>query len=319
MTTERRVPAAPSNACAGRTLHGAPIVITGATGLIGRHLVRALIDCGAEVFAVVRPGRERLLPRSVRPVIWDLREDRQRPPLPRHLSAVVHLAAPRDRRSSSNAMLGAHIRLTVDAGARLFEAARVREVPHVISVSSIAVLAPRDGSNGPGHQQHLVTPPTHPYALVKRWGEDLAVNLRQYLRHVTIVRPGPVYGPGQSAFGLLPRFAACLRLGEPIRIAAPRGRLVSPVFVDDVVSVLLAALARPENATWNVGGPTAHRERSLIEDLATHLGVRARISPDRNQRPVRFDIDNSAVDRRFPKRLRTPWAVGMSTTWQRRR
>jgi hypothetical protein len=56
----------------------------------------------------------------------------------------------------------------------------------------------------------------------------------------------------------------------------------------------------------------------LIEDLARHLGVGARISTDRNQRPVRFDIDNSAVDRRFPNRLRTPWAVGMSATWSRR-
>jgi len=228
----------------------------------------------------------------------------------------VHLAAPRDRLSSSNAMLGAHIRLSLDAGARLFEAARARDVPHVISVSSIAVLGPRDGSaRGPDHGPHFVTPPTHPYALVKRWGEDLAVNLRQHLRRVTIVRPGPVYGPGQSPFGLLPRFAACLRQREPIRIAAPRGRLVSPVFVGDVVYVLVAALARPDNGTWNVGGPTAHRERTLIEDLARQLGLPARISTDRKQRPARFDIDNAAVDRRFPTRPRTPWAVGMAETW----
>jgi UDP-glucuronate 4-epimerase len=317
--TERHALPAPSSPSARSALHGAPILVTGATGLIGRHLVRALIDCRADVFAVVRPGRERLLPREVRPVIWDLREDRPRSLLPRQLSAVVHLAAPRDRRSSSNAMIGAHIRLTVDAGARLFEAARVRDVPHVISVSSISVLRPRDGSTGPVREPHFVTPPTHPYALVKRWGEDLAVNLRQHVRHVTIVRPGPVYGPGQSAFGLLPRFATCLRLREPIRIAAPRGRLVSPVFVGDVVSVLVAALARPDNGTWDVGGPTAHRERVLIEDLARYLGVHARIRTDRSQRPARFDIDNSPVDRRFPNRLRTPWAVGLQRTWRRRR
>jgi len=124
--------------------------------------------------------------------------------------------------------------------------------------------------------------------------------------------------PGQSPFGLLPRFAACLRQRKPIRIAAPHGRLVSPVFVGDVVYVLVAALARPDNGTWNAGGPTAHRERGLIEDLARHLSVHARISPDRNLRPARFDIDNFAVDRRFSKRPRTPWAVGMPATWQRR-
>jgi nucleoside-diphosphate-sugar epimerase len=255
----------------------------------------------------------------VRPVSWDLREDHPRSPLPRQLAAVVHLAAPRDRRSSSNAMLGAHIRLGVDAGARLFEAARVRGASHVISVSSISVLRLRDGSTRRGSEPRLVMPPTHPYPLVKRWGEELAINLREDVRHVTIVRPGPVYGPGQSRFGLLAGFAACLRRREEIRIAAPSGRLVSPVFVGDVVFALVAALARPDNGTWGVGGPTAYRERDLIEDLARHLCVPARIRAQHGKRPGRFDSDNSAVDRRFPNRPRTPWAIGLLATWRRRR
>jgi nucleoside-diphosphate-sugar epimerase len=92
--------------------------------------------------------------------------------------------------------------------------------------------------------------------------------------------------------GLIPEFANCLRRNQPIRIAAPRGRLVSPVFVGDVVYILLATLARPDNGTWKVGGPTAHRERELIEDLARRLGVTARIVKDRSLRPARFDTDN---------------------------
>lgn len=217
-------------------------------------------------------------------------------------------------------MLQAHVRITIDAGARLFEAARVRHVPHVVSVSSISVLMPRDGrKRRDGGEPQFVAPPTHPYALVKRWGEDLAVNLRQHVRHVTIVRPGPVYGPGQSAFGLLPRFADCLRRRQPIRIAAPRGRLVSPVFVGDVVYLLLAALAHPDNVTWDVGGPDAHRERDLIEDLARQLDVAARIVMDPSLRPARFDIDNSDVDRRFRDRPRTPWELGLQRTWRKRR
>ncbi len=162
-----------------------------------------------------------------------------------------------------------------------------------------------------------MTPPTHPYPLVKRWGEDLAVTLREYVRHVTIARPGPVYGPGQSRFGLLPKFAASLRRREPIRIAAPRGRLVSPVFVGDVVSALVHALAAPGNETWDVGGPTAHRERDLIVDLARHLGLPARIQSDRDRSPALFDIDNTVIDRLFPLRMRTPWVAGLQATWRR--
>jgi nucleoside-diphosphate-sugar epimerase len=299
-------------------LHDAPILITGATGLIGRHLVRALIDRRADVFAVVRPGRERLLPGEARPVIWDLRDDHPGSPLPRRLSAVVHLAGPRDRRTPSFAALSGHIRLTVDAAARLFEAARVRRVSHVISVSSISVYGPRPRRKGAGGERTIVTAPTHPYPLVKRWGEDLAVTLREHIRHVTIARPGPVYGPGQSPFGLLPKFAASLRRREPIRIAAPRGRLVSPVFVGDVVSALVHALAAPSNETWDVGGPTAHRERDLILDLARHLGLPACIQSDRGRSPALFDIDNTVVDRLFPLRVRTPWTAGLQATWRRK-
>ena len=64
------------------------------------------------------------------------------------------------------------------------------------------------------------------------------------MRCVTIVRPGPVYGPGQSRYGLLPGFAASLRHQQPIHLAAPRGRLVSPVFVDDIVHVLVRFVGR---------------------------------------------------------------------------
>jgi nucleoside-diphosphate-sugar epimerase len=131
------------------------------------------------------------------------------------------------------------------------------------------------------------------------------------------MRPGPIYGPGQSPFGLLPRFVASMRRQQPIRIAAPRGRLVSPVFVGDVVDVLVASLADPDNGTWNIGGPTAHRERALIDDLATHLGLRARVRADPHRQPGRFDIDNAAIDRRFPRRRRTAWAAGKAITWTR--
>jgi hypothetical protein len=104
-------------------------------------------------------------------------------------------------------------------------------------------------------------------------GEELAIALRAQLRGVTIVRPGPVYGPGQSRFGLLARFVRALKRREPIAIAAPHGRLVSPVFVGDVVDVIVASLAQPANVTMSVGGPRAYRERQLVEDLAEWLAL----------------------------------------------
>jgi nucleoside-diphosphate-sugar epimerase len=294
-----------------RRLRGAAILVTGGTGLIGRHLLRALADCGVEAFAVVRPRRESLVRHVARPIVWDLAEDNSRSRLPARLDGVVHLAAPRNRWSATGAPLASHIRISVDAAARVFDEARVRGVSKAVYVSSIAVRGPgnvRSARSGPV--------PSHPYAMTKRWGEELAIALRAQVRGVTIVRPGPVYGPGQSPFGLLARFAARLKQREPIAIAAPHGRLVSPVFVGDVVDVIVASLAQPANVTMSVGGPRAHRERELVEDLAGWLALPSRIRVDRSERPSRFDIDNGDVDRLFPSRQRTPWPDGLRLTWR---
>jgi NADH dehydrogenase len=306
---ERAVSARPG-APSRRRLHGAAILVTGGTGLIGHHLLPALANAGAAVFAVVRPGRERLVADVARPLVWDLVEAAPLSRLPARLDGVVHLAAPRKRWAKDGATLLSHIQISVDAAARVFDASVGRGISRAVYASTIAVTRPH-GSRA--------APPTHPYAMTKRWGEELAAVLRGSVRGVTILRPGPVYGHGQSRFGLLGRFASKLRRGEPITIAAPNGRLVSPVFVADVVDVIVESLARPVNVTCAIGGPQALRERQMIVDLGVRLGRSCRIRVDRREQPARFDIDNADVDRLFPQRQRTAWEAGLQLTWNSQR
>jgi uncharacterized protein YbjT (DUF2867 family) len=77
-----------------RRLRGAAILVTGGTGLIGRHLLQALADCGVDPFAVVRPRRSRSSGAPHEPIVWDLTEADSRSRLPMRLDGVVHLAAP---------------------------------------------------------------------------------------------------------------------------------------------------------------------------------------------------------------------------------
>jgi UDP-glucose 4-epimerase len=295
-----------------RRLRGAAVLVTGGTGLIGRHLLRALADSGVDAFAVVRPGRESLVRHIARAIVWDLDEEKSRSRLPSRLDAVVHLAAPRNRWSARGATLASHIRISVDAAARVFDAAQARGVSKAVYVSSIAVAGPRNTRSS-----RSAAAPSHPYAMTKRWGEELSIALRGQVRGVTIVRPGPVYGPGQSRFGLLARFATRLTRREPIAIAAPHGRLVSPVFVGDVVDVIVGTLTQPANVTVSIGGPHAYRERQLVEDLAGWLALPHRIRVDTTERPSRFDIDNGHADRLLPRRQRTSWPDGLRLTWRR--
>jgi nucleoside-diphosphate-sugar epimerase len=294
------------------SLRDAVILVTGGTGLIGRHLLVALSDAGANVFAVARPGREHLVWPLARSITWDLAGGHLQSRLPSRIDAVVHLAAPRKRRTVSIRSLREHINISVDATARVFDAARTRHASHAVFVSTIAAQSPRD------RRRRSTVLPSHPYAMTKRWAEELSASLRDVGLGVSIFRPGPVYGPGQSENGLLAGFASRLRRREPIVIAAPNGRLVSPVFVGDVVDVIVRSLAGPTDTTCAIGGPRAYRERAFAEDLAARLGVRATIRTDARLHAGRYDIDNSDIDRRFPGRLRTPWQVGLDLTWRRR-
>jgi nucleoside-diphosphate-sugar epimerase len=298
-----------------RALMGRPILVTGATGFIGRRLVKALAACGAEPWAVVRPGREQAVPDGIRSIVWDLAESRPANALPRQLAAVVHLAAPRDRWSSGFARYSPHVRLAVDAAARLYAAAHERDAQHLIAASTIAAFGPRSRLLGADRQAPFEAVPAHPYAVTKRWSEDLAVHARAYTRYVTILRPGPIYGPGQSAFGFLQTLVNRLRRGESIPLAPPSGRVVAPVFIRDVVHVLLASLAKPGNDTLTIGGPDSHRERTLVEDLARWLDLRPRFTVDRRTRPANFATDHAVIDRLFPERPRTAWKLGMRLTW----
>jgi nucleoside-diphosphate-sugar epimerase len=298
-----------------RALAGRPILVTGATGFVGRHLVGTLAACGAEPWAVVRPGREGAVAAGVRTIVWDLTEGRPARLLPRELAAVVHLAAPRDRWSAALTTYGQHVRLAIEAAAQLYAAAQDRGARQVIAASTIAAVGPASRILTHDRAAPFDSVPAHPYALTKRWSEDLAMHARAYTRYVTIVRPGPIYGPGQSAFGYLQTLVKRLRRGESIPLAPPRGRIIAPVYILDVVYVLVASLARPGNDTLTIGGPDARRERTLVDDLAGWLGLRPRISVDRRTRPDNFATDHTVIDRLFPERPRTAWKQGMRLTW----
>src|SRR5262245_63493689 len=178
-------------------LRDAAILVTGGTGLIGHHLLIALADAGADVFAITRPGREDLVRPFARPITWDLDGGRPQSRLPSRIDAVVHLAAPRNRRSPSIRSLPAHISLSVDATARVFEAARSHRASHAVFVSSIAVEGPRPPSRlkalrrASDARRSAVALSLHPYAMTKRWGEEVSTSMRDSGLCVTIMWTGP--------------------------------------------------------------------------------------------------------------------------------
>lgn len=199
-----------------------PLVITGANGFVGRHLLATLASRGVgEVVALARNGASlEALPfwrPAWRAVSCDLTRDVVPTVEIARGATVLHLAAGTGKLASSTMRA-----VNVEGTRRVLQAARAAHAAHVVYVSSIAA----------GFRDRR----WYPYAESKREAERL---MSAGGVPFSIVRPTIVFGPG-SAVGAALQGLATGR--APLVLGNGRVR-VQPVHVDDIVTALLALAA----------------------------------------------------------------------------
>lgn len=207
------------------------LLVTGATGFIGRRLTHHALGQGREVTALVRSaqrGRD-LAEAGARLVRGDLATGEGLAEAVRGVDAVVHLAA-----AVTAPDAAAFRRVNTDGTRRLAEAAARRErPPRFVLCSSLAAAGPWEPC--PGRERG----PVSHYGHSKRAAET-AVRALERLPSA-VVRPPIVYGPGDP--GLLPTLLPLVRLGVAPRPGGPERRY-SLLYVDDLCTVLTAVADR---------------------------------------------------------------------------
>jgi GDP-4-dehydro-6-deoxy-D-mannose reductase len=267
------------------------VLVTGADGFVGRHLVRRLLQAGDEVAAACRPGgpvvewasagAARAGPETLRFEITD--DESVCSALAWRPDAIAHLAAVASNREASHDPGSAWVVNAAGTARVAAAAAALREGgladPLVLVVSTgevygMAEPVPRVETDA--------LRPLSPYAASKVGAEvaSLAEWRRSGLR-VVIARPFPHTGAGQSTQYVAP--ALVQRLREARRTGAatvPTGNL-DPVRdlldVGDVVEAYSALLRQgvPGEA-YNIARGEGLSVAELFDRLATLLGVRAR-------------------------------------------
>jgi nucleoside-diphosphate-sugar epimerase len=207
----------------------APVAVTGASGFIGRAVVRRLIEAGWPVRALIRrrdPDLERI---GVATVSGSLEDEEALCRLVAGAGAVIHCAG---LVVASDA--AAFSRVNAIGAARLFAAAAAVATrrPRLLLMSSLAAREPGLSD----------------YARSKRAGEEALQSVAPEL-DTCILRPPAVYGPGDRV--TLPIFRQ-LRSGV-LLIPAVRGARFSLLYVGDLADAVAHLLAIP---AWR---------RSLIE------------------------------------------------------
>jgi nucleoside-diphosphate-sugar epimerase len=254
------------------------VLVTGATGFVGRALVRRLLADGRQVRAAVRPGAT-ALPREVETaVIGDIGPETDWHTALAGVDAIVHLAARAHVLRDSSPDVHALYRAVNTLGAlRLAEAAAAAGVRRFVFLSSARVHG--DHSTGAPFTESSPLAATDPYGRSKAEAErGLAALAAAGGLDPVILRPPLVYGPG--ARGNFARLVRLVARGVPLPLGAVRNRR-SLVFVGNLVDAIVRSLDHPAAAreTFMVSDGEDVSTPELIRRIARVLGKSTRLIP----------------------------------------
>ncbi|MHB8576615.1 MAG: NAD-dependent epimerase/dehydratase family protein [Dehalococcoidia bacterium] len=248
------------------------VLVTGATGLVGSHVVTALGAAGHHVRALVRPASDqRALRNSGAEVfIGDVTDQDSLAPAVVGCDAVVHTAA----LVSDWAPWEQYFLVGVRGTRNVLDAAVRAGVKRFVHLSSIAVY----GADLHGHLLRESDPYEHqppnwaPYVRQKVLSEQLAFGYhRRHEIEVTAIRPSAIWGAGDRTF--YPRLSALL--GSPLSVIVGRGsNRIASVSARDVADVCCraAALAIASGRAYNVSSERELTQREIYGLIALASG-----------------------------------------------
>ena len=226
------------------------VLVTGAAGFIGSHLVERLLCEGHEVVGVdsftgyySRGRKERNLSAVVDEPGFELLEGDLLSLEPDELllgmDAVFHLAGEPGVRRSWGSNFGRYMERNVLTTQRLLEAAS-GSVARFVYVSSSSVYGGDAG--GPVAEDHPRRPAS-PYGMSKLAAEEL-VELYRRERGVpaTVLRYFTVYGPRQRPEMALARFLFAAKKGRPVDVFGDGEQVRDMTYVLDAVEATVASL-----------------------------------------------------------------------------
>jgi nucleoside-diphosphate-sugar epimerase len=245
------------------------ILVTGASGFIGRALVPALVAAGYDVRAAVRRAPAPFAPPIETVSHGDLGDEVDWRPLLAGMGFVVHLAG--IAHTGPGVPEARYDRVNHRATTELAEAARVAGIRRLVLVSTIRAQA------GPASGRVLTEAdaplPTDPYGRSKLAAE---IALARSGVPFTVLRPVLVYGPGVK--GNLRALARLCALPIPL----PFGALVnrrSLLSVQNLAAAILHVLAHDacRGETYVVADPQPLSLPDIVTALQAGLGKPPRL------------------------------------------
>ncbi|MDD5139079.1 MAG: NAD-dependent epimerase/dehydratase [Verrucomicrobiales bacterium] len=262
------------------------VVLTGATGFLGSHLCRALVERGHRVHAYHRPQSNLArLGDAAAKVQWHLTPETFSTPFTTgaRVDAVIHCAALYGRKNETiSDLIAANTLLPV----QLFEQAQRHAVPLFL------------------HADTILDPAVNPYARSKHQAvEWLRAAAAEPVR-ITNLKLQHFYGPGDDLTKFIPAMMMkCLAHEPEIKLTDGQQRR-DFIYIDDAVRAIIAVLEQPVSGGHNfyeveIGNGMAVPIRELVETIHRLAGSRSKLLfgalPHRPGEPMLAQADISAL------------------------
>lgn len=292
------------------------VLVVGAAGFIGQHLVRALVSGGAQVLAQVHQRQG-----DFGPGVQTVTADTAAEALLHGCDVVVWLASGTTPAGSASDPL---LELSSNLGPllKLLQALQTQPDCHLLHVSSGGTLY---GDVDQPASESLAAHPRSYYAAGKAAAEHfIEAWCQQHSGMATVLRPSNVYGPGQTlhgGFGVIPAAMTCLRDGKPMTLWGDGKSLRDYLYIDDFIAACMAALQQPSPQDLRVFNVCSGQATSL-KQLLTLIEQVAGRTLQRDQRPARVVdlhrvlLDGARIRQALGWTPRTNLHDGLQHTWR---
>lgn len=286
------------------------IVITGATGHLGRYVTHHLASLGHSVIAASRTGKYPDLPYkcspvSIEPLAVDIALEESVEILAQAMqggAALVHLAAWHPPATASTTVEDRRTLLEINAlgTMRVYEAAKKASASTIIFASTFEVYG--DTRDNP-MTEHSRRKPLTDYGATKLTGEDHLCSLtaEDKIPGISLRMPA-IYGPGEHTSRALPNFLRAVAQGKRPTVAGDGADTRDQLHVRDAALAFEQALQYGSSGIFNIADGKEHSILELAKTAMLVAGMEGDpevIPRVKERRDYHMSIDHAARELGF--------------------